>query len=163
MTSPKFGKLVVQVSDKEKSELFTAVMDYVDAATQNGEVSGSILFHPFGSYLFVTEEGALCIDSPVTIIKMMHLLLSTSSPSRSIEDHLKYGEYVNRLSLEMLNQKNSLLRNIPNSSYEAGLELAIQSSGLADKVINIILTYSPNTKVSLYINTYMINVYAILA
>jgi hypothetical protein len=35
----------------------------------------------------------------------------------------------------MLNQKNSLLRNIPNSSYEAGLELAIESSGIANQVI----------------------------
>jgi hypothetical protein len=136
MTSPEFGKLAKQVSDREKAELFTAVMDSLEASTQNGVISSSILFHPFGNYFFVSEEGALCVDSPVTVIKMMHLLLSTSSPSRSIEDHLKYGEYVNRLSLEMLNQKNSLLRNIPNSSYEAGLELAIQSSGLADKVIN---------------------------
>ncbi|MCH82291.1 senescence-associated carboxylesterase 101-like, partial [Trifolium medium] len=133
ITSPEFGKLAVQVSDTEKAKLFTAVLDYLEAATHNGEPSGSILFHPFGNYFFVSEEGALCVDSPVTIIKMMHLLLSTSSPSGSIEDHLKYGEYVNRLSLEMLNQKNSLLRNIPNSSDEAGLELAIQSFGLADK------------------------------
>ncbi|PNX90733.1 hypothetical protein L195_g046858 [Trifolium pratense] len=133
ITSPEFGNLAVQVSDKEKAKLFTAVLDYLEAATHNGKPSGSILFHPFGNYFFVSEEGALCVDSPVTIIKMMHLLLSTSTPSRSIEDHLKYGEYVNRLSLEMLNQKNSLLRNIPNSSDEAWLELAIQSSGLADK------------------------------
>ncbi|WJX47791.1 Lipase-like pad4 [Trifolium repens] len=138
MTSPEFGKLAKQVSDREKAELFTAVMDSLEASTQNGEISSSILFHPFGNYFFVSEEGALCVDSPVTVIKMMHLLLSTSSPSRSIEDHLKYGEYVNRLSLEMLNQKNSLLRNIPNSSYEAGLELAIQSSGLADKESTVI-------------------------
>ncbi|GAU25388.1 hypothetical protein TSUD_70410 [Trifolium subterraneum] len=128
ITSPEFGKLAVQVSDEEKAKLFTAVLDYLEAATHNGETSGSILFHPFGNYFFVSEEGALCVDSPVTIIKMMHLLLSTSSSSGSIEDHLKYGEFVNRLSLEMLNQKKSLLRNIPNSSYEAGLELAIQSS-----------------------------------
>ncbi|KAK2438848.1 lipase PAD4 [Trifolium repens] len=131
-TSPEFGKLAVQVSDNEKAKLFTAVLDYLEAATHNGEASGSILFHPFGNYFFVSEEGAVCVDRPVTIIKMMHLLLSTSSPSGNIES-LKYGEYVNRLSMEMLNQQNSLLRNIPNSSYEAGLELAIQSSGLADK------------------------------
>ncbi|WJX53749.1 Lipase-like pad4 [Trifolium repens] len=133
MTSPEFGRLAKQVSEREKAELFTAVMDSLEASTQNGEISNSILFHPFGNYFFVSEEGALCVDSPVTVIKMMHLLLSTSSPSGSIQDHLKYGEYVNRLSSEMLNHKNSLLRNIPNSSYEAGLELAIQSSGLADK------------------------------
>ncbi|MCH84482.1 senescence-associated carboxylesterase 101-like, partial [Trifolium medium] len=133
ITSPEFGKLAVEVSDKEKAKLFTAVLDYLEAATHNGEASGSILFHPFGNYFFVSEEGAVCMDSPFIIITMMRLLLSTSSPSGSIEDHLKYGEYVNRLSLEMLNQKNSLMSNIPNSSYEAALELAIQSSCLVDK------------------------------
>lgn len=134
MTSPEFGKLAVQVTDKEKFELFTAVLGYLETATQNEEASESVLFYPFGNYFFVSDEGALCVDSPVTIIKMMHLLLSTSSPSCSIEDHLKYGEYINRLSLQILNQKNSMLMNIPNSSYEAGLELAIQSSGIANQV-----------------------------
>ncbi|CAL5214613.1 unnamed protein product [Lathyrus oleraceus] len=133
MTSPEFGKLAVQVSDKDKSELFTAVLGCLETATQNEEASESILFYPFGNYFFVSDEGALCVDSPVTIIKMMHLLLSTSSPSCSIEDHLKYGEYVNKLSWQMLNQNNSMMMNIPNSSYEAGLELAIQSSGIANQ------------------------------
>ncbi|XP_058731082.1 lipase-like PAD4 [Vicia villosa] len=133
MASPEFRKLAVQVSDQEKSELFAAVLDYLEAATQNKESSGSILFHPFGNYLFVSDEGALCVHNPNTIVKMMHLLLSTSSPSCNIEDHLKYGEYVNKLSSQMLNQNNSKLMNIPNSSYEAGLELAIQSSGLANQ------------------------------
>lgn len=136
MTSPEFGRLAAQVSEKEKAELFTAVLDSLETATQNGEAAEAsvpILFHPFGNYLFVSEEGALCVDSPHTIIKMMHLMLSTGSPTSSIEEHLKYGELVNRLSLEMLNKKNIMLGNIPNSSYEAGLELAIQSSGLANQ------------------------------
>ncbi|KAL5053244.1 hypothetical protein RYX36_033926 [Vicia faba] len=133
MTSPEFGELAVQVSDQEKSELFTAVLGYLETATQNEEASESILFYPFGNYFFVSDEGALCVDSPITIIKMMHLLLSTSSPSCSIEDHLKYREYIDRLSSQMLNQNNSMLMNIPNSSYEAGLELAIQSSGITNQ------------------------------
>jgi len=142
MTSPEYGKLAVQVSEKEKAELFTAVLDSLETATQNGEAAEAsvpILFHPFGNYLLVAEEGALCIDSPNTVVKMMHLMLSTGSPTSSIEEHLKYGELVNRLSLEMLNKTKPMLRNIPNSSYEAGLELAIQSSGLANQVIIIII------------------------
>ncbi|XP_061346841.1 lipase-like PAD4 [Gastrolobium bilobum] len=133
MTSADFGKLAVQISDKEKAELFRAVMDYLEAATQDGEASVPILFHPFGNYFFVSEEGAVCVDSPATVIKMMHLMLATSSPARSIEDHLKYGYYVNKVSLQFLNQKNFKQRNIPDSSYEAGLELAIQSSGIANQ------------------------------
>ncbi|KAK2436456.1 lipase PAD4 [Trifolium repens] len=140
MTSPKFGKLVVQVSDKEKSELFTAVMDYVDAATQNGEVSGSILFHPFGSYLFVTEEGALCIDSPVTIIKMMHLLLSTSSPSGSIEDHLKYGLELAIESSGIANQESSVIpaKECLKSARRMGPSPALNAASLALKLSKVV-------------------------
>ncbi|MED6156417.1 Lipase-like pad4 [Stylosanthes scabra] len=141
MTSPDFGKLAVQITDREKAELFTAVMDYLEAATQGdgegesqGEASAAILFRPFGNYFFVSEYGAVCVDSPATITKMMHLMLATGSPDCSIEDHLKYGDYVDKVSWQFLTQGNSsILRSIPESSYEAGLELAIQSSGLANQ------------------------------
>ncbi|MED6135121.1 Lipase-like pad4 [Stylosanthes scabra] len=141
MTSPDFGKLAVQITDKEKAELFTAVMDYSEAATQGdeegesqGEASATILFRPFGNYLFVSEFGAVCMDSPAAITKMMHLMLATGSPDCSIEDHLKYGDYVDKVSWQFLTQGNSSMqRSIPESSYEAGLELAIQSSGLANQ------------------------------
>ncbi|ESW31860.1 hypothetical protein PHAVU_002G274500 [Phaseolus vulgaris] len=133
MTSDDLGKLANQISEKEKANLFTAVMDYLEAASQEGETSVPIVFHPFGNYFFVTEEGAVCVDSPAAIIKMMHLMLATSSPVRSIEDHLQYGYYVNKLSSQTLNQGISMQRNIPDSSYEAGLELAIQSSGIANQ------------------------------
>ncbi|XP_057421582.1 lipase-like PAD4 isoform X2 [Lotus japonicus] len=141
MTSPASGKLAVQISEREKAELFTAVVDYLEAAAtpQDGEASsGPILFYPFGNYFFVSEEGALCVDSPPTIIKMLHLMLSTSSPSCSIEDHLKYGDYVNRVSMQMLIQRNCIQRNIPDSTYEAGLELALQSSGIANQETTIV-------------------------
>lgn len=135
MTFPDFGKLSVQISDKEKADFFTIVMFYLDhAATQDVEGSMPVLFHPFGSYFFVSDEGAVCVDRAATVIKMMHLMLATSSPACSIEDHLKYGDYVNKLSLQFLNPRNFMQGNIPDSSYEAGLELALQSSGIASQV-----------------------------
>ncbi|KAJ1391498.1 Fungal lipase-like domain [Sesbania bispinosa] len=137
MTSPHFGKLAVQISDEHKAELFNFVMSYLHAATQDGEGSAPILFHPFGTYFFVSEEGAICVDSSTAVIKMMHLMLVSSSPACSIEDHLKYGDYVKTLSLKFLNHDNSMQGNIPDSSYEAGLELAIQSSGLANQELAI--------------------------
>ncbi|KAK7316932.1 hypothetical protein RJT34_00756 [Clitoria ternatea] len=133
MTAPSFGNLAVQISDKQKKELFNFVMSYLYAASQDGEGSAPILFHPFGSYFFVSEEGAVCVDSSKAIIKMMHLMFASSSPACSIEDHLRYGDYVKKLSLQSLNQKDSMQGNIPDSSYEAGLELAVQSSGLANQ------------------------------
>ncbi|WVZ21367.1 hypothetical protein V8G54_008689 [Vigna mungo] len=129
--APAFGKLAVPVSDQHQ-ELFNVVMSSLDAATQDGKGS-EILFHPFGSYLFVSSEGAVCVDSSTAVIKMMHLMFTSGSPCSSIEDHLKYGDYVKKLSLQFLNHKNSMQGDIPDSSYEAGLELAVQSSGLANQ------------------------------
>ncbi|RDX66403.1 Lipase-like PAD4, partial [Mucuna pruriens] len=132
MTVPGFGKLAVPVSDQQK-ELFTSVMSSLDAATQDGEGSAPILFHPFGCYLFVSSEGAVSMDSSTAVIKMMHLMFASGSPASSIEDHLKYGDYVEKLSLQFLNQKNCMQGNTPYSSYEAGLELAVQSLGLENQ------------------------------
>ncbi|XP_027338671.1 lipase-like PAD4 [Abrus precatorius] len=133
MTAPSFGKLAVQVSDKQKEDLFNFLKNYLHAATLD-EGSAPIMFHPFGSYFFVSEEGAVCVDSSTAVIKMMHLMFASGSPACSIEDHLKYGDYIKKLSLQFLSQKNSMEGNIPDSSYEAGLELAIRSLGLANQV-----------------------------
>ena len=133
MTAPGFGKLAVPISDQQK-ELFNFVMSHLDAATQDEEGSAPVLFHPFGSYLFVSSDGAVCVDCATSVIKMLHLMFASGSPACSIEDHLKYGDYVKNLSLQFLNQNNSVQGNIPDSSYEAGLELSVQSSGLGNQV-----------------------------
>ncbi|KAI4345066.1 hypothetical protein L6164_012233 [Bauhinia variegata] len=133
MTSPVSGRLSVHVSDKEKAELFTFVMAYLDTATQDREGSMPILFQPFGNYFFVSEEGGVCVDSATAVIRMMHLLFATSSPACIIEDHLKYGDYVNKLSVQFLKQRNSMLGHMPDSSYETGLELALESTGIASQ------------------------------
>lgn len=136
MTVPGFRNLAVPISDQLK-ELFNFVKRCLDAATQEGEGSAPVLFHPFGSYLFVSSEGAVCVDSSTAVIKMMHLMFASGSPASSFEDHLKYGDYVKKLSLQFLHQKDSVQGNIPDSSYEAGLELAVQSSGLANQELDI--------------------------
>lgn len=134
MTVQGFGNLAVPISDQQK-ELFNFVTSHLNAATQDGEGSlAPILFHPFGSYLFVSSEGAVCVDSSTAVIKMMHLMFASGSPACSIEDHLKYGAYIKKLTSQFLNQKSSMQGNILDSSYEAGLELAVQSLGLANQV-----------------------------
>ncbi|XP_057731302.1 lipase-like PAD4 [Arachis stenosperma] len=129
MANPSsLGNLAMQVTDRDKAELFSFVTSYLHhAATQEG-VEG--LFRPFGSFLFVSDEGAVCVESSAAVTKMMHLMFVTSSPDSSIEDHLKYGDYVNKLSLQFLNKKSSMQGIVPNCSYEAGLELALHSSGI---------------------------------
>ncbi|KAI9079706.1 hypothetical protein K1719_038327 [Acacia pycnantha] len=133
MTSLGLQRPVVQISEQEIAELFSFVMAYLSAAaTPDEDGSPQIPFHPFGSYVFVSENGAVCVDSEATVIQMMHLMFAPSSPACSIDDHLKYGDYVNNLSLQAF-KKSCVQENISDSSYEAGLELALKSSGMASQ------------------------------
>jgi len=79
-SAPGFGKLAGPVSE-QLQELFNIVMSCLDAATQDGEGSTPILFQPFGSYLFVSSEGAVCVDSSTAVIKMMLLMFASGSPA----------------------------------------------------------------------------------
>ncbi|KAJ6740914.1 LIPASE-LIKE PAD4 [Salix purpurea] len=55
------------------------------------------------------------------------------SPSCSIEDHLKYGDYVGRISSQFLEKKSFMLGELPESRYEAGVALALQSLGISSQ------------------------------
>lgn len=130
MTSLELRSLEAKISEQEIAELFSSVMACLSAAaTLDGEGSSQISFYPFGSHVFVSEIGALCVDSATTVIQMMHLMFAPSSLACSIDDHLKYGDYVNNLSLQAF-KRNCVQENISDSSYEAGLELAMKSSGI---------------------------------
>ncbi|KAJ7957056.1 Lipase-like PAD4 [Quillaja saponaria] len=133
MTSQNYGSLALQIPEQEKAKLFASVMAYLDVAAKNGEGYVPSLFQPFGSYLFVSEEGAVCVDGAATVIKMMHLMFVTSSPSFCIEDHVNYGNYVNKVCMQFMKQRNFMEGSIPESSYEAGVELALQSSGITSQ------------------------------
>jgi hypothetical protein len=125
MTSPQFGHS--QLQDQHKADIFHFVLAHLEIGVQGG----SEVFWPFGSYLFCSEDGALCIDNAKSVVKMMHLLLSTSSPSLSVEDHLKYGDYVAKVSIEFLKNSSFTEGLLPESSSEAGIALAVQSLGIA--------------------------------
>lgn len=138
MTSPHYRMLTVPLRDEEIAELFRFVLVRLEVIAQTGEEKAKSLFWPLGSYLFCSEEGAICVDNAVSVIKMMHLLLMTGSPSTSVEDHLKYGDYVEKVSLQFLNQRSFMEGNIPESTYEAGIGMALQSSGIYNQVVHSI-------------------------
>lgn len=70
------------------------------------------------------------MDNAMAVVKLLHLMLATGCASSCIEDHLKYGDYVgNIVSLQFL-KKTGLVLERDESSYEAGITLALQSSGL---------------------------------
>lgn len=135
-TSPQIGNhrnaAATQLGDQ--AEFFRLVMASLENSSSE-EAMRNLWFWPFGNYLLCSLEGAICLDNAASVIKMMHLMLMTGSPNDCIEDHLKYGEYVSRVSSQYLQQR-SFIRGEPlESSYEEGLALALQSSGIPSQVL----------------------------
>lgn len=135
---PRFVQLFWQLlmnslqSNSESAKLFRFLLPYVQAwlATAVEEWATSP-FSPFGNYLFFSEQGAVCVDDAAAAVKMLGLMFTKVSLGSSIEDHLKYGEYAEKASWQLLMRKSFTLGQPPESSYEAGLALAVQSCGLA--------------------------------
>lgn len=120
-------------SDSGTARSFGFVLPYIQAWVANpGE--GWVKFSPFGSYMFFSEEGSVCVDDPAAVVKMLELMFTTASPGSSIEDHLKYGDYAGNASWQLLMRKSFTHGEPPESSYEAGVALAVQSCGLAGQV-----------------------------
>ncbi|XP_059433557.1 lipase-like PAD4 [Corylus avellana] len=130
MASPS-DNLVFQLRNEDKAELLRFVLLHLQVlALDEQEAPTSTSFWPLGSYLFCSQEGAMCIDNAVSVVKMMHLMLMTGSPSSCIEDHLMYGDYVGNVCVQFLKQRSFMQGDLPESSYEAGVALALQSSGM---------------------------------
>ncbi|WCJ37825.1 alpha/beta-Hydrolases superfamily protein [Euphorbia peplus] len=136
ITSPHLTQsLSSNLPDQTISDIFTNVLASMQQLIQPHPRGAQIVsaFSPFGNYFFCSQDGAICIDNTISVVKMMHLLLSTTTPISSIQDHLKYGDYVGRISFHFLNKRSFLTRDFPQSSYEAGVSLALQSSGIGSQ------------------------------
>lgn len=132
----QLGQSASQITDEIRDQLFSFVLGQTEAAANGsdeneGGRSGS--FWPFGNYLFCAEEGAVCVDNAVSVVKLLHLMLSMANLSSCFEDHRKYGDSVQRVSSHFLMRKGFMQGDAPKSSYEAGLALALQSTGLANQ------------------------------
>ncbi|XP_022774846.1 lipase-like PAD4 isoform X2 [Durio zibethinus] len=126
-----------QLPDDVKDTIFQCVLKDLELLAQAEEPSES-LFWPFGSFVFCCQEGAICVENAASVTKMMYLMLATASPCCSIEDHLKYGDYIAKVSNQFLKARNFQEEGLPDSSCEAGVALALQSSQLTHK--------NPNTR-----------------
>lgn len=125
MNFPHHGLRASQLNE-DKALIFRFVLSHLEALVQ-AEGTEKSPFWPFGSYVFCCQNGAICVDDVASVIKLMRLPLVTSSPDSSIEDHLKYGDYVGIGSLQFLNARNYLQGNLPDSIFEAGAALAMES------------------------------------
>ena len=133
----QFWQLLMNIlqSDSETAKIFGFLLPYIQEWVANMEEECvKSPFSPFGNYLFFSEEGAVCVDDAAAAGKMLELMFTKASPGSSIEDHLKYGDYTEKASWQLLMRKSFTLGEPPESSYEAGLALAVQSCGLANQV-----------------------------
>ncbi|KAL2936215.1 Lipase-like PAD4 [Bienertia sinuspersici] len=120
-------QIPLHVADEIKDHLFRFVLAYTDAATKETEENkvtqtSAGLFWPFGNYLFCSEEGAVCVDNAVAVVKLLHLMLAMGNSGSCFEDHLKYGGCVEQMSYRFLMRKGFMQGDddATISSYEAG-------------------------------------------
>lgn len=126
------------LTEDDINGFFGSIVSGTEAAAkvEEGSESGmQSVFWPFGSYLFCSREGAICMDSANCAVKMLHLMLLSGSPSRCIEDHLLYGDYVGKLCFQFLTRKNFTERGVSELSYEASVSFALQSSETYGQVL----------------------------
>ncbi|KAL3729044.1 hypothetical protein ACJRO7_033615 [Eucalyptus globulus] len=123
----------LQLIEEDKAQLFSFAVANMERLAQAGEGSGGKLFWPFGNYLFCSNEGAICLDNAISINKMMHLTLRTGYSNCIIEEHLKYEQYVERLTRQSL-IRSFIEGDLSESSYEASLSIALNSLGTHQQV-----------------------------
>ncbi|XP_038997879.1 lipase-like PAD4 [Hibiscus syriacus] len=124
-----------QLPQDLKTNVFQCVLKDLEVLARAEDLSAESSFWPLGSYVFCSREGAVCVKNATSIIRMMYLMMAMSSLSCCIEDHLMYGDYVGNVSKQFLKAK-SFHENgegIPDSNFEAGVALALQSSDLTYK------------------------------
>lgn len=95
-------------------------------------------YRPFGSYLFCSARGgAVCVDNPQAIMKMLYLT-SSAGEDRGVEEELLcYGALVDRLRRRSLLKGSVFLRGDgglrPTSTptlLEAGISVALEALGI---------------------------------
>ncbi|XP_024013452.1 lipase-like PAD4 [Eutrema salsugineum] len=87
-------------------------------------------FWPFGTYLFCSDNGGVCLDNAASVRGMFLILNSTGTPN--IEEHQRYGHYVSTLSHQFLVSRSFRGGNISDNSYQAGVALALESLGFSN-------------------------------
>ncbi|KAH6791328.1 hypothetical protein C2S51_006334 [Perilla frutescens var. frutescens] len=135
MASPSLAQLASQLSYDDTVEVLELVLSCAEKRSrgvgdQDQEGNSSSVFWPFGSYLFCTDNGAICLDNRVAIVKLLYLMMLKGSSLSYIEDHLKYESYVARVCWQYLRRRSLTDVSFSESSNETGISLALHSSGI---------------------------------
>ncbi|CAA7019211.1 unnamed protein product [Microthlaspi erraticum] len=123
--SPLLGNqsLSSAISRSRLAHNFCHVVSIYDLAPR----SNDDLFWPFGTYLFCSENGGVCLDNAASVRRMFQIL-NTTTGTPHIEE---YRHYVFTLSDQFLKSRSFLGGNISDNSYKAGVELAVESLGFS--------------------------------
>ncbi|KAH6833493.1 hypothetical protein C2S53_019118 [Perilla frutescens var. hirtella] len=129
ITSPYLVQLPCQLSDEEKHQLFNNILAGFECRLRPGEHQDQqkCAYWPFGSYMFCTDKGAVCLDNATAIVEFLYLTMADSS---SIDDHLMYENYVAKLCWQYL-KKRSITSSDHVSNNDAGIALALQTLGIS--------------------------------
>ncbi|KAL5993122.1 Lipase-like pad4 [Asimina triloba] len=133
------GRPIAQLSN---SEIYLYVLDHlaavdarVRAKQQTEEDSASAccdLYTPFGSYLFCSDDGAVCMDNATAVVRMLYLLFAKASISSSIEEHHLYGDIIIKISQHFL-KRRIFTQAVQGSADNAGMSLALQALGMENQ------------------------------
>ncbi|KAJ4953490.1 hypothetical protein NE237_030322 [Protea cynaroides] len=131
-TSPQLGQPSMQLSEEDKIEFYHYILSHVAEAEREGSMKCP--YKPFGSYLLCSEKGAVCVENATAVVQMLHLMFTTSSVNSMIDDHLKYGDVVAKISQQFLKSR-SFTEGVllPGSSYEVGILLALEASDIVNQ------------------------------
>ncbi|CAH8308804.1 unnamed protein product [Eruca vesicaria subsp. sativa] len=84
---------------------------------------------PFGTFLFCSDNGGVCLDNAASVRRMF--LILNSATTQNIEERPRYGYYVSTLSHQFLISRSFSGGNSSDNSYQAGLALAVESLGFS--------------------------------
>ncbi|KAH0460563.1 hypothetical protein IEQ34_011226 [Dendrobium chrysotoxum] len=135
MACPLLAKPSSQSSSAHKAELHQFISNQITPLCGEQKLTShqqNSKFMPFGCYALCSNEGMVCIDNPIAVIRMLCLTFMTGSAKLSIEEeHLCYGGLVKKAS-HLLMQKNKidLVGDVPRSNCAAGISLALKASGI---------------------------------
>ncbi|XP_010503985.1 PREDICTED: lipase-like PAD4 [Camelina sativa] len=126
--SPLLGNqsLSTSISRSRLAHNFSNVVSIHDRVPR----SSNEQFWPFGTYLFCSDKGGICLDNADSVCRMF--LMLNAAGTLNVEEQQRYGPYVSTLSHMFLKSRNFLGGNISENSYEAGVALAVEALGFSN-------------------------------
>lgn len=108
------------------------------ASNYTGESGLTSMYRPFGTYMFCSTDGAVCIGDPEAVMKMLHFTMQCNEgktldeiASFCILEHTDYGNMLECITEHLFDTITMGITNpISGSSYEMGIALQLEAMGI---------------------------------